>query len=559
MLQILASLSGNLSEVYGSVWNRLSRQHPNRRILAKRALSWVLKAIRPLTDVELAHALSFKSVDNDLQPSGLIDISMIIEVCGGLLRLESPTSGCQRPVVSFAHSTIAEFLHQITKSYDVHLDIANTSLSYLGLRSVMKKELFFSYAEQYWAVHAKLSRAMVDPHALLSFAHNSSEPLAMSAWFGLEHALDILLSNGFPANESYGPVTPLMLSALHGHTRCLARLLKARADVNHVSETLILYNTALLCATASGNLSSVSLLIEAGANLDVGNISPIMVAVEAGHCHIASKLLSAGSNANIKYKCKTALHRALELNNLTMTSILISGGADVDVPSTTFQITPLQLATHQRHWSSAMELITHGADPTRKTYGVFSAIQQATYEGSFDVVNVILRTSSIANQLHEKDGNSTSHTSKSPLHLALEARHRGLAKLLIRNGIGVNNICGIPPYTPLEWAAKENDSELVEELLVANADPNLVGESIPLLSAASRFVKWENVYDFHDTAVIALLLDAGAIPRAANCTFVESLERCIEENTRNKWWRKDDPTISRLRVALALPEDWVAL
>jgi ankyrin repeat protein len=206
-----------------------------------------------------------------------------------------------------------------------------------------------------------------------------------------------------------------------------------------------------------------------------------------------------------------------------------------------------------------MALVTHGADPTRKTHVGLNCLQQAAYEGSFDVTDIILRASSITNQQYNKDADSTSHMSKSALHLALEARHRDVAKLLIRNGIGVNNICGIPPYTPLEWAAKQNASELVEELLAANADPNLVGESIPLLSAASRFVKWENVYDFHDTAVIALLLDAGANPHAANCTFVESLERCIEENTRNKWWREDDPTIWRLRVALALPEDWVAL
>jgi ankyrin repeat protein len=146
-----------------------------------------------------------------------------------------------------------------------------------------------------------------------------------------------------------------------------------------------------------------------------------------------------------------------------------------------------------------------------------------------------------------------------PLHLPLEAQQRDVAKLFVRNGIDVNNICGIPPYTPLEWTAKQNDSELVKELLAGNADPNLVGESVPLLSAASRFVKWEDVHDFHDKAVIALLLDADANPHAINYTFVELLERCIEENTRNKWWREDDPTIWRLRVAIALPEDWDAL
>lgn len=559
MLQILATLSGDLSEVYDSIFKRLSSQNPNRRTLAKRALSWVLKTFRPLTDVELAYALSFESGDKDLQPSCLIDISMIIEVCDGLLRVEPPTTVCQRPVVSFTHSTIAEYLDQITGSYDVHLDIANTSLSYLGLRNTTREKPFFSYAERCWAVHAKLSRNMVKPRALLRFALYSPEPLAMSACFGLEYALDILLNNGCPANDSYAGVTPLMLSALHGHTHCLTRLLKARADVNYVSEASVLYNTALLCAAVGGHLSSVSLLIDAGANLDIGHIPPIIAAVEAGHCHIAERLLFAGSNANIKHKGKTALYRALELNSITMTSILISGGADVDVPSTTFQITPLQLATSQKNWSSSMALIQHGADPTRETQVGLSPLQQAAYEGNFNLTGFILRASSVTNQRHNKDADSTIHRSKSPLHLALEARHRDVAKLLIRNGIGVNDICGLPPYTPLGWAAKQNDSELVKELLVAKADPNLVGEDIPLLSAASRFVRAENIYDSHDTTVIALLLDAGADPRTANCAFVKSLEKCIEENTRNKWWREDDPTILRLRVALALPEDWVAL
>lgn len=559
VLQILASLSENLSEVYSSFWKRLSSQHLNRCTLAKQALSWVSKTFRPLTDVELTYALSFKIGDNHLQPSGLIDISMIIEVCDGLLRLEPPANASQRPVVSFTHSTIAEFLHQITAPYDVHLDIANTSLSYLGRKIHTKMEPFFSYAEGYWAVHAKLSRSMVDHRALIKFAHNSPEPLAMPACFGLDYALAILLNNGFSANVSYKGVTPLMLSASYGHLRCITRLLRARADVNYVGEVPLLYNTALLCAIAGGHLSSVSLLIDAGANLDVGHIPPIITAVEGGHCRIAEKLLSAGSNANIHYGCKTALYRALELEDLAMTRILVSGGANVDVLSTTMQITPLQLATQQRRWNSAMALLIHGADPTRKTRVGLDPLQQAAYEGSFEVTDIILRGFSIASQQHDKVTDSTCHMLKSALHLALEGRHQDIAKLLIRNGIGVNSICGTPPYTPLEWAAKQNDSELVEELLVANADPNLVGDSIPLLSAASRFVKWKNVHDFHDTAVIALLLNAGANPRAANCAFVKSLERCVEENTRNRWWREDDPTVWRLRVALALPEDWVAL
>lgn len=559
MRQILESLSGNLSQVYGTFWKRLSSQRSSRRALAKRALSWVLRACRPLTDVELAHALSFKSGDDNVRASDLIDISTIIEVCDGLLLLETPMSTVQRPVVSFTHSTIAEFINQITGSYDVHIDMANTSLGYLAMKIGTTERPFFSYAERCWPMHATLSRAMVNANALLNYAHNSPEPLAKSAQFGLEYALAILLDNGIRANESYGTVSPLMLSALNGHTRCVTRLLEAKADVNYMCESPIIYNTALLCATKGGSLSSVSLLIEAGANLDIGQIPPIIAAVEAGHCHIAEKLLSAGCNANLKHKRKTALYRSLELGNMARTSVLISSGADVDVTSTTLQITPLQMAAHLKQWNSAMALLAHGADPTPKPQVGLDPLQQAAYEGNFDVADIILRKFSLTDQQHKLAAEAVNHMSKSPLHLALEARHRDIAELLIRNGIGVNRVCGSPPYTPLEWAAKQNDSELVEKLLAANADPNLAGETIPLLSAASRFVKAANIHDFHDTTVIALLLDADANPHAHDGSFVESLERCIKENVRYGWWRWDDHAIVRLRVALELTEDWVAL
>jgi hypothetical protein len=41
----------------------------------------VSKALRPLTDVELAHALSNRPEVTDIDPMSCIDVSMIIEVC----------------------------------------------------------------------------------------------------------------------------------------------------------------------------------------------------------------------------------------------------------------------------------------------------------------------------------------------------------------------------------------------------------------------------------------------------------------------------------------------
>jgi len=85
--EILKTLSTDLDEVRGFCIDRLECQSPNRRSLAKRALSWVSTALRQLTDTELAHALSYRSGDIDLDTTDCIDVAMIVEVCDGMLYL----------------------------------------------------------------------------------------------------------------------------------------------------------------------------------------------------------------------------------------------------------------------------------------------------------------------------------------------------------------------------------------------------------------------------------------------------------------------------------------
>lgn len=44
---------------------------------------------------------------------------------------------------------------------------------------------------------------------------------------------------------------------------------------------------------------------------------------------------------------------------------------------------------------------------------------------------------------------AAAHKYKTPLHLALEGRHHDIAERLIHSGLGINELCGNPPYTPL--------------------------------------------------------------------------------------------------------------
>jgi hypothetical protein len=214
---------------------------------------------------------------------------------------------------------------------------------------------------------------------------------------------------------------------------------------------------------------------------------------------------------------------ALNEGRLEIAESLMLGGADLNARYGIGKETLLGTAMWYRRWDFAAKLIEQGAD-IKGDASLVQILKPAAYEGAEDLVQQVLRAAGPSYRpspsVEEEDEAMTTlnpagaHKYKTPLHLALEGRHHKIAISLIASGVGINRLCGSPPYTPLEWTAGCNDIELVKELIVAGADPNRGGQATPLMSAVSRFVQAENFYDPQSTEVIALLLDAGADPHA---------------------------------------------
>ena len=70
-----------------------------------------------------------------------------------------------------------------------------------------------------------------------------------------------------------------------GHQDVVARLIRQGVDVNSLTKH---HYTALTVACKDGNQEVVDLLIQAGADLDLGKPSPIMAARQEGHLELAS-------------------------------------------------------------------------------------------------------------------------------------------------------------------------------------------------------------------------------------------------------------------------------
>lgn len=127
-------------------------------------------------------------------------------------------------------------------------------------------------------------------------------------------------------------------------------------------------------------------------------------------------------------------------------------------------------------------------------YSAYSALGIAAIIGDLDIINALIECGTDLNL-------ATDPTGYTPLHLALDNGHPGIAKLLIEKGAEVN-VTNCTGTTPLHRAVMKNYIEIVQLLLDKKADINeLDGHGEPALYNAVRGGNKD---------IVELLLKAGA-------------------------------------------------
>jgi len=84
---------------------------------------------------------------------------------------------------------------------------------------------------------------------------------------------------------------------------------------------------AFQVATANGYTEIVRLLLEAGANIHIGDDFAIRAASAFGHTEVVQLLLRAG--ANIHARDDAAIREAVEFNHTKIVKILLEAGANI--------------------------------------------------------------------------------------------------------------------------------------------------------------------------------------------------------------------------------------
>lgn len=84
----LQTLPIGLDAAYADALNRIESQLSDEVKTAKEVLSWISCATRPLTTLELCHALAIEDDEPDLDVDNVPDIDDLVAVCAGLVTVD---------------------------------------------------------------------------------------------------------------------------------------------------------------------------------------------------------------------------------------------------------------------------------------------------------------------------------------------------------------------------------------------------------------------------------------------------------------------------------------
>jgi ankyrin repeat protein len=530
----------SLDETYTEALLRIRRQKSQDADLAERILVWLSCAVRPLTVLEIRHAMAVMKLDedeNDFNEDALSHRDSLTSVCGGLVVIDETSQN-----IRLVHYTTQEYLERnpTRVRLDPHDLVANACLSYLcmtpfaagpclddeSLESRLAKYALLEYASKYWGVHAQ-KRSQQHDDTVQSFLYqNNNVASSVQAMFVSDIRMNGY-SQDFPRDTA-----PLWIAASFGLVETIRYCLGFGAEVDFPTD---LGETALHRAAEIGHEEAVKLLVAHGASgtrargrqipeLRIHYHSKpfeykpkdcsLLTAAESGDMSRVLQFLERGSPEYNDDKGRAALHWAVRHDQEALAQALLANGANPNAMGDSDE-TLLMEAAHDKVSTRILRLLLdHGADPNiqdpRESHtALHFAIQPGNYEkiaallefgalvylrsihGDTAIDEAEMRARWAKNEDDDEKWDAILHILKktrprhgigeSALHLAAKGAHLGaVTALLDKSSAGDIDAKNWAGETALQVATNMNHLPVVEYLLVhgANVDiSNAAGET----------------------------------------------------------------------------------
>jgi ankyrin repeat protein len=545
-----------LAAAYDEAIERIKSQPKKFARLAQKVLGWISCAKRPLTKVELQHALAVQQNASVFNHKDIPGINDIISACAGLVTEENKFK------IRLSHYTTQEYIKQQTRQHKswfstAETEIARTCMKYLSFKTSLPLieeaertmsffpmfgpiKIFrgfdfiyplFSYALDYWAYHAyraalppeetlktvefflpenrfgkpKLKYKKKVPRPKLNILKNAPTTLSrwerllhLAAYFGLPGLVKLLLMpNGYYSNGTADiRITPLCCAAREGHKATVQELLKHSAiDVNEYDEK---GKTPVLLALGKGYVTIATLLL-ADKRFDFKSVhktgeKALRLAISEGYAGVVSCLINAGIEEFTTEETNlTPLTLAVKAGHQPIVEILLAAGADTNARNPS-GMTPLAYAVEGGHKTIVQTLLREGADVNVVSSNE-TPLMCATKAGNHSIVETLLRANAEVNA-----GISIGRTA---LTLAAILGYQLIVGALLAAGADVDGGT-LNGETPLIYASRAGHDSIVKTLLRANAEINagISSGGTPLTFAAME----------GHSSTVKLLLAANAMP-----------------------------------------------
>lgn len=452
-LQNLPQGSNAYDVAYHAAMERIFAQGEVSKEMAKRILAWILCAHRPLSTLELLHALAVERGDTEIDEDNIMEAEQLLTICAGLVAIDEQSNS-----VRFIHYTTQEYLQRNQQTWLPHanIEIARTCTNYLLIKALTtgpcssEKDYdhrietlpLLNYAAVHWGPHMKLAVGGV---CVTELTDVRIDALAFLADVGsLSSASQVLLMSD-----------------------SASQVLLMTGRRQYFKESIVQEAARFSGSHWIGRFGLVFLLEQWIARdveldgCDYDGRSPLYWAARNGH-DATLKLLLATDKVNVNSKDKhgrTALSWVAENGNEAITRMLLDAGkVDVDSKDKYCQ-TPLLWAVGEGHESIVqMLLVTGKVDLESRDHEGRSALSWAAENGYEAVTSLILETG-------RADVDSKDKFNRTPLSWAARKGHVAIAKLLLDTGKVDTDTQDDDGKTPLSLAA-ENEHELMVKLLL---------------------------------------------------------------------------------------------
>ncbi|PQE31443.1 hypothetical protein CJF32_00008075 [Rutstroemia sp. NJR-2017a WRK4] len=524
-----------LDRAYEDAMDRINRQKEGFKNLGVQILSWITCARRPLSTLELRHALAIEIGTAEFDEEGLSETEDLVAVCAGLVTVDQESK-----IIRLVHHTTQEYFERTYKIWfpRAQIEIANACTTYLSLmpskldsefESRLRLNPLYSYAAQYWGdhayfnpseAHAAVLRFLRDEpkvssasQALMAVQSSSGysqrvpkqvSALHLAAYFGLTEAMTALIKDGLhPDLKDKNGRTPLSWAAEEGNTEVVTLLLSKTDEVDPNSRDNR-GRTPLSFAAEQGCEEVLSSLIgnqRVNPNgIDKYGRTPLSWAVERGRETIVKLLLALDAidlNCKDKYG-RTALLWAIEMGHLAVMKILIERKELIIRCEDKYGQTPLLLAGHMDSRAMIEYLLSKKPiDINHKDSHGETLLHKAVLNGNKELAARLLEMEGVDKDCADQHGYT-------PIMLSMAIGNKELVDIFW-NCSDINKMCTNNfGDTLLYWAASCGNEKIVSDLLKSGQiDPE--GRGWALIRAAIK----------NEVGVMNLLIDAGCDVNAA--------------------------------------------